>query len=236
MIYLDTAQKYASPDHSKKIKKHFGHFIGHGNRPRLYLGGYLYKKYREKTLQTYHCDLANQYHRPFIGVEDLMFFQHSWDHIDDAIELIKAAPIKLDEIDQYPILNPETLNITKIYPSFFVEIVNQTYWSGNTFYLDEKIWRPILMRTPFIVHGPANFLPRLQKLGFKTFSKWWNEGYSEDPDGWQLTEIPKIIDCISRWSIGDLNNIYAEMSPVVEYNYQLLMSLIKQDFLRSDYD
>lgn len=236
MVYLNTAQKYTPPDNSKKIKKHFGHFIGHGNLHRLYLGSYLYKNHREKTLQTYHCDLIDQYHRPFIGVENLMFFQHDWNCIDSAIELIKAAPLRLNEIDQCPILNPETLNITKIYPNFFVEVVNLTYYSGNTFYIDEKIWRPILMRTPFIVHGPANFLSRLRKLGFKTFDKWWDEGYGEDPNDWQLTEIPKIIDCISRWSVSDLNNIYAEMSPVVEYNYQLLMSLTKQDFLQCDYD
>jgi len=226
--YLTTAQKYTPPGDSKQIKKHFGHFVGHGNLPRLYLGSYLYKNHREKTLQTYHCDTAFEYHRPFIGVEDLMFFRHGWQCVNDAIELLKASPIKTDEVVQYPILNPATLNITKLYPDFFVEIVNLTYWSGNTFYIDEKIWRPILMRTPFIVHGPENFLPRLRKLGFKTFHQWWNEGYSEDPDGWQLTEIPKIIDRISEMSLSELETMYAEMKQTVDHNFHLMKSLKKQ--------
>jgi len=229
-IYLDTAQKYAPPGDNKQIKKHFGHFVGHGNLPRLYLGSYLYQNHREKTLQTYHCDTADAYHRPFIGVEDLMFLQHGWECVDSAIELIKAAPIKSDKIDQYPILNPATLNITKLYPDFFVEVVNLTYWSGSTFYIDEKIWRPMLMRTPFIVHGPQNFLPRLRKLGFKTFHQWWDEGYSEDPEGWQLTEIPKILDCLSQLSIGELESMYADMQPTIEHNYNLLMSLTESNF------
>ena len=228
MLYLDTAQQYTPPSDTKQIKKHFGHFIGHGNLPRLYLGSYLYKNHREKTLQTYHCNITDDYHRPFIGVDDLMLFQHGWDCVDDAIELIKAAPVRLDDVDQCPILNPATLNITKLYPEFFLEIVNLTYWSGNTFYIDEKIWRPILMRTPFIVHGPANFLPRLQKLGFRTFGKWWDEGYSEDPDGWQLTEIPKLLDCVSQWSIDELESAYTDMKQTVDHNFHLMKSLKKQ--------
>jgi len=225
--YLNTAQKFTPPGDHKQIKKHFGHFIGHGNLPRLYLGSYLYKNYREKTLQTYHCDTALAYHRPFMGVEDLMFFQHGWDCVDNAIELLKAAPIKTDEINQYPILNPATLNITKSYPDFFVEIVNLTYWSGNTFYIDEKIWRPVLMRTPFIIHGPENFVVRLRKLGFKTFHQWWDEGYSEDPEGWQLTEIPKLLDRISQLSISELESMYADMQQTVDHNYHLMKSLKK---------
>jgi len=84
------------------------------------------------------------------------------------------------------------------------------------------------MRTPFIVHGPENFLPRLRKLGFKTFHQWWNEGYSEDPDGWQLTEIPKIIDRISEMSLSELETMYAEMKQTVDHNFHLMKSLKKQ--------
>jgi hypothetical protein len=228
VYYLNTAQRYTPPSTGKQIQKHFGHFIGHGNGPRLYIGSYLYRNHREKTLQTYHCDTTEKYHRPFIGLEDLMFGQHGWECVDSAIELIKAAPITSDKIDQYPILSPATFNITKLYPEFFVEVVNLTYWSGNTFYIDEKIWRPMLMRTPFIVHGPQNFLSRLQKLGFKTFGHWWDEGYGEDPEGWQLTEIPKIIDRISQMSISELESMYADMKQTVDHNFHLMKSLETQ--------
>jgi hypothetical protein len=229
VIYLTAAQRYTPPNSAKQITKHFGHFIGHGNHPRLYLGSYLHSHYPEQTLQTYHTTVTDEYHRPFIGIEEMMFQGHTWAEVQNALELLKAAPITVDSIDQYPILNPTTLNITKVYPSFFVEIVNLTYWSGNTFYIDEKIWRPILMRTPFVVHGPQNFLPRLRALGFRTFEQWWDQGYSEDPPDYQLPQIVQIIDQISSLTVSQLQSMYTDMQPVLEHNYQLLKQIQKQD-------
>jgi hypothetical protein len=227
--YLTAAQQYTPLNSIKQINKHFGHFIGHGNQPRLYLGSYLYHHYKEQTLQTYHTTITDSYHRPFIGIEDMMFLNHTWTEIQNAIELLKAAPLMVDRINQYPILNPTTLNITKVYPEFFVEIVNLTYWSGDTFYIDEKIWRPILMRTPFVVHGPQNFLPRLRALGFRTFNAWWDEGYSEDPPDYQLKEIVCLIDQLAKKSTTELETMYTEMQSVLEHNYQLLNRIQKQD-------
>jgi hypothetical protein len=228
-VYLKAAQRYTPPASNKHIVKHFGHFIGHGNLPRLYLGSYLRQHHSEQTLQTYHTTVTDPYHRPFIGVEDMMFNGHSCAEVQSAVELLQAAPLTLDSIDQYPILNPVTLNITKVYPSFFVEIVNLTYWSGDTFYIDEKIWRPMLMRTPFIVHGPQNFLPRLRALGFRTFNSWWDEGFSEDPPDCQLKEIVRLIELLAEKSIAELDAMYADMQSVLEHNYQLLKRIQKQD-------
>jgi hypothetical protein len=229
MLYLVTAQRYNSIDSSKQITKHFGHFIGHGNYPRLYLGSHLYQHHAHRTTQTYHCSVTNSYHRPFIGLEDMMFFNDSWSKVRGAVDLLTAAPLTIDSIDKYPILNPTTLNITKVYPEFFVEVVNLTYWSGDTFYIDEKIWRPILMHTPFVVHGPQKFLSRLRALGFRTFDHWWDEGYSEDPPDHQLKEIVHLIDHIGSWSTAQLQNAYTDMQPVLEHNYQLMKKIQKHN-------
>jgi hypothetical protein len=180
-------------------------------------------------MQTYHTQVTNQYHRPFIGVEDMMFNNHSWAEVQDAVELLQHSPLTIDSIDQYPILNPVTLNITKAYPNFFVEIVNLTYWSGDTFYIDEKIWRPMLMRTPFVVHGPQKFLSRLRALGFRTFDAWWDEGYSEDPPDYQLKEIVRLIEQLAEKSLAELDAMYADMQSVLEHNYQLLKRIQMQD-------
>ena len=229
VVYLKAAQRYTPPSGNKQIAKHFGHFIGHGNYPRLYLGSYLHHHYPTQTVQTYHTCVTDHYHRPFIGLEDMMFYGHTWDEINNAMELLKVTPITIDSIDQYPIINPITLNITKVYSKFFVEIVNLTYWSGDVFYIDEKIWRPILMRTPFIVHGPKNFLSRLRALGFQTFEPWWDEGYGEDPPDHQLKEIVHIVEHLGNKSIDKLTSMYAEMQPLLEHNFQRLMKIQKQD-------
>ena len=227
VMYLNSARGYATPDTKKNWDniKHFGHFIGHGNQHRLATASVLRSEHADKTLQTYHCNPTDPYHRSFIGLEDMMFNGATHSEITAAVELIKQAPIVQDNIDQYPILNPVTLNITRMYPTFFVEIVNLTYWSGDTFYLDEKIWRPILMRTPFIVQGPQNFILRLRELGFRTFHDYWDEGYSEDPAPCHTPAMHTVLQGLATKPISELQNMYNEMKDTLEHNYHLFKTI-----------
>lgn len=232
VYYLTAAQQHSTPDPAKQIDpnfKLFGHFIGHGNVHRLYLASYLYNNHKDISLQTYHCDPASDYHKEFVGLEDMMYLKYSKQEIQNALNLIQAAPVTQDQIDQYPILNPTTLNITKLYPKFFVEIVSLTYWSGDTFYIDEKIWRPILMKTPFIVQGPSDFMRRFRALGFQTFDRWWDEGHSEDPAECQPRAIAQLIDSIATWSTEDVQRTLVDMSSVLDHNYNLMMQMTMKD-------
>lgn len=212
--------------------KHFGHFIGHGNVHRLHVGSILYKKYHNKTVQTYHCNIKDSYHREFLAIEDIMFGNYSQDEIDCAVEFLRTTPIKfdLDIVDSYPIRDYKMYGISLAYPSIFVDIVAHTFYSGNTFYLDEKLWRPIITKTPFIVQGSQNFMHNLKKLGFQTFDRWWSEGYSEDHEDHQPREILSIIEDLSKLSVTDLSTMYKEMKPVLDHNYNTFLKLNSASF------
>lgn len=236
MMYLDSARKFISQNTflSKQFNKefkHFGNFIGHGNLYRLHIATYLHEHHCALSLQTYHFNKFDLYHRPFIGLEDMILNDYKSDEILSALRFLSRCPIKIDEILKYPILNPETLNISKIYYKFFVEIVNLTYFTGTTFYIDEKIWRPIIMKTPFLIQGPKNFIKNFKKLGFQTFDRWWDEGYSEDPERSQIDGILKVVDQISKLSIKQLHSMYNDMSEVLLHNQNLLMRLDKSSFI-----
>ena len=205
--------------------KHFGSFIGHSNKYRLQTGSELRAHYADKTIQSYHCSVTDPYHREYIGLEDLMFMGYN---VDTAYNHIKQAPIELDEINSFPILQPANINILKFYSKFFVEVVNLTFFSGTTFYVDEKIWRPMLALTPFMVQGPANLIKNLRRIGFKTFDRWWDEGYSEDPDDCQVGYMFDNINKLSRLSIWELQAMYQDMMPTLVHNRDLLLSLTKE--------
>jgi len=234
MGYLEKTKNF-SINNTKQFDsnfKHFGNFIGHGNLYRLQTGAYLYANHRPITLQTYHCTVTNSYHRSHVGLEDLLF-ENGTTEFDNAVNLLSNTPISLDAINSFPILMPETLNITKVYPNFFVEIANISYFSGTTFYVDEKIWRPMLMKTPYMVQGSQNFILNLRQLGFKTFNSWWDEGYSEDPADCQVPAIIKNIKQLSTLTVAQLKDMYAEMMPTLEHNYNRLMTITKQDFIQA---
>jgi hypothetical protein len=213
---------------------HFGHFIGHGNKSRLHLASYLWANHPTQTLQSYHCDVHEPYHREFVGLEDLMFDASvPQQDIKWAFDLLSCAPLKLESTVHYPIGPDQTFNITSYYSKFFLELVSLTFTSGRTFYIDEKIWRPVLMRTPFMVQGPAGLILNLRRLGFRTFDRWWDEGYSEDPADCQVAAMIENIKRLSQLNASELESMYTDMSAVLDHNFQRLMELNENDFVKA---
>ena len=88
----------------------------------------------------------------------------------------------------------------------------------------------MILETPFIVQGPQWYLHRLRDMGFQTFDRWWDEGYSEDPADYQPTEIVKVIDFLAKKDISELNSMYKEMKPVLAHNRKRFIELTSKDF------
>jgi len=233
---LQAVKKLIGEDRPNKIFdqhfRHFGHFIGHSNKHRLHLACFLFSRYQTHTVQSYHTQLGEPYHRPHLGIEDLLHQGLSDTQIDDMIALLKNGPITLDLPPCTDTINPAGfLGVTQYYPGFFVEIVNLTFWSGNTFYVDEKIWRPMAMMTPFIVQGPKDFYHNIRKLGFRTFHDFWDEGYSEDHADSHTRAIIEILNDLSHKNLAELSHMYRSMLPILEHNRKILKSLCAEDFV-----
>lgn len=213
---------------------HFGIFIGKSNWVRLWLCSVIDHKFNDISLMTFNYDSQSERHRDHLGLEDLLLFvgQKS-EYIQWALDLIKKGPINIDDtIPIYPITLSTTYEISKVYHKFFVEISCETFYRGNTFLPTEKTWRAISQKTPFIIQGPKNYYHNLHKAGFKTFSNWWDEGFTEDESTHQPIEIIKILDWIGTLSHKELEALYIDMQSTLEHNYELLMSMKSDDILK----
>lgn len=218
--------------------KHFGMFIGRQNWQRLWIASQLDVYYSDKTIMTYLFSINEDYHRKNSDLDKLLDYI-GLDDLQAAVNFLQKTPIKAKkEITEWPIPDPEHYDVIDNYSNFFVDIVCETYFTGNTFFPNEKTWRPIMMRTPFIIQGPANFLNNLKKLGFKTFDKWWSEDYQDfnklpiDCElQWSTIEILKILNNLSQKSVTELKQIYEDMTPVLNHNYERLQELNPAMFL-----
>lgn len=209
--------------------KHFGIFIGRSNAPRLILATYLHK-HRDKTIGSFHYDSSNDFHKSHIGLEESIA-EFNIVNVSDEADFLSQCPIKLNSNDiRYPILHDQHSDIHTYYSKFFVEIVCETYYSGESFFPTEKTYRCIAMKTPFIIQGPTWFLKNLKKLGFRTFSNFWDEGYSEDPPQIALLGILEVLNTLQKLTAHEISNMYDEMKPILEHNYTTLMNLTKSDF------
>jgi len=207
-------------------------FIGRSNFLRLQLASEISQRYQNHVEITFHYDRTLEFHIPNCGLEDLINRNFDWTTIADSLNFLSQCPKKfLEEKVVYPILTPNHLDICRYYHSFFCEIVCETYSKGNSFYPTEKIWRPLLMKTPFIVQGSMYYLDNLKKLGFKTFDRWWDEGHQHDPYDFQPNAILKIIKQIMMLSSNELKQMYDEMKPTLQYNHDRFMELHNNEFV-----
>ncbi len=238
---VKNAKDYIANTVKKNKLKHFGIFINRGNVHRLHLTSYLHKFFKEQSLINYHFHLNDDLHLSNIGLEEIVKRYNTKD-VSMESDFLQHCPIKASNtdsivIDKSLLLNPaqqllvnDKESFVQLYQDFFVEIVCETYHTGQTFFPTEKIFRPILLKTPFIVQGPRFFLKNMEKLGFKTFSKWWNEAYSEDPDISQIIEIKRVINFLSKQNSDQLYQMYLDMQDTIEHNYSCALNLTANDF------
>jgi hypothetical protein len=237
---LNNAKDYISVVSKNNQLMHFGIFIGRSNAPRLHLASYINSQYANQSVLSYHFNLGADFFRDNIGIESIIN-SYNTKNICIEAEFLSQCPFKLaDNYTVYDKLNNsinyaqhllsrDKDNFIEVYKNFFVEIVCETYFSGNTFFPTEKTWRPILLKTPFIIQGPVNFLKNLKKLGFKTFNEYWDESYDEDGGYVAVQTIKRNIDALAIKSSEEIADMYKSMQEILEHNYQLLLSLTEND-------
>jgi hypothetical protein len=238
---VDYTKDYNNEITKNNNLKHFGLFVGRSTAERLQIAAHLHKYHRSSTVMSYHFSVESEFHLSNIGL-DAAIRNYGRRNVITETELLAQCPIHFDirpafKLDKTLVLNSaqqllsqDHKEFVNSYKSFFVEIVCESYCCGNTFFPTEKIFRPILLKTPFIVQGPRYFLHRLRDLGFRTFDQWWDEGYSEDPSDWQLNEIIQIVNSLASKTSQQLHEITNDMLVTLEHNHQRLLQLTAQDF------
>jgi hypothetical protein len=239
-LYISSGQQFAKhhtyDNKNWNFLKHFGIFISRSSWQRLWIASHLWNNFKNQTLITFHYDSKVDYHRLHLGFDELCYNIGSHRAVDTAANFLKELPIKNDNVDSYPILTPEHFAISKLYPDFFVEIVCETFLSGRSFYPTEKIWRPFICQTPFLMLGPRDFLSNLRKLGFRTFNQWWDESYDQDADidngRVAIQSILSTVHQLSLLTVEDLEGLYIDMFPILQHNKQRFLDLKESEFLK----
>jgi hypothetical protein len=214
------------------ITKTFGLFINRNNSYRLSLSTYLYKNYFNKIEHTNHLNVNNIFHLKNLGLEGLIA-EYGTDNLISIVEYIQQCPIAdhtvvvdktLNKDPAQQLLAVDKNDFLKKYNNFFVELVCESYFSGNTFFPTEKTWRPILLKTPFIIFGSKNYLYYLRKMGFRTFSDFWDEDYDGYDCKDRFDKIINLIEWLGKLSTSKLESMYWDMQYTLDHNYDLLIN------------
>jgi hypothetical protein len=148
--------------------------------------------------------------------QHLNFIANDSNLMERYLNLVNNGPSIID-VDTTP--NLANNLVREHHERTFISVVSETLVSEKTLFLSEKIWKPILTGHPFIVLGSPGTLKYLRQLGFKTFSKWFDESYDDEID--LEVRMEKIIDLLKYFrtmSIDELSKIRYEMKNTCEFN------------------
>ena len=229
----------------KKIKYKTSVFVGGSRWPRLSLASYLYAQHKDDSMISYWQNLKDKHQPCYLYLDDL--FKHHMingmghDFIDQVNDFVKALPLHLDPSDRDKNTNGGFINFTEAYdllPKYnqvYCDIVCETVHNGQTFAFTEKIARCWMTKTPFLVFGPKNYLSNLSKLGFRTFTSFWDESYDQYDNVTRIDLMKKQINLMHNKNYQQLEQIYqsSEMQDILDNNYRVFKKLDKEKILKT---
>lgn len=116
------------------------------------------------------------------------------------------------------------------YKECFCCIINETRFAQPSANFSEKVLDAIKLKRPFILAAPPKTLEYLTKLGFKTFSDWWDESYDQEQNhSVRMMKIFSLINKINSIDLQELEDIHKEMQPIFQHNIKILKKLKKDN-------
>ena len=233
-------------DVQKNFKHTFGHFVVRSTWDRLMLGSHLYTKHLDKTFQTYCKSLDNPAHMLHMDFDMLLHVAScnnklNTEMLTQVVQFIGKMPIektknkcisekKPDEVFGW-VEGPVNAEILSWYNNIFVDVVCEKMITGQTFFPTEKTARPLATKTPFLIMASPNYIKNLRRLGFRSFGRFWDEGYDYQQGVQRVESIQRIMDDLAKLNATQVHDLYTEIEPILEHNYKLYMDLTGEKIL-----
>lgn len=117
----------------------------------------------------------------------------------------------------------------------FISVVTETLVDDGTLFFSEKIWKPIMVGHPFMVYGNQYSLKYLKSIGFKTFDRWIDESYDDEPDRDKRSKmIVNELEKFSLKSLDELKKLREEMFEICEFNYNHFKTYYFENYGETD--
>lgn len=132
-------------------------------------------------------------------------------------EFLDTLPLKFDDTDLDT--NQAGSFVLRDFLNSYISIVSETWLDPNMIFPTEKIVKPIIALHPFLVLASPGFLNQLEKLGYKTFSQWFDQSYDKEQDeNLRIEKIVKEVKRLCSLSDDQLQNMLIEMLPILKHN------------------
>jgi hypothetical protein len=101
-------------------------------------------------------------------------------------------------------------------------LVSETNDVGNEVFMTEKIWKAIIAKHVFVVHGNYLYLQKLREMGFKTFGSYIDESY--DLELHRGKKIDQINDVCKKLISMNWQDLYLQTKALRQHNHDLFFN------------
>jgi hypothetical protein len=203
----------------------FGTVYGRPLWHRLGIASHLLNNHAELSQVGFVADPKNVDRRELFELTQL--WQHDPASLQSFSNIVDCLPCTHADVDEYTpgatLTDGFVAQTERIYKNFLIDIVAETFTSGNCFFITEKTIRPMLLKKPMIVMGSRNYLEYLRQMGFRTFSDFWSEDYDGFEGADRYLKILELIDTLANKSKDELETMYWDMQYTLDHNYNLLI-------------
>lgn len=99
-------------------------------------------------------------------------------------------------------------------------LVSETVATGRRHQLTEKIFKPICLRMPFVLHGTHGSLRFLRSYGFRTFGDLWDESYDLEPDdSVRVHRIADLLTELDSYTVEQKQRLFDRCQEICQHNY-----------------
>lgn len=142
-------------------------------------------------------------------------------------EIVNLPNLVLDDINLED-MNPVTNSLDHFYLNSYFSVVGGAAYYKKDFLdgtgIDEKPFKAIQKKHPFILLGTVNSLPILHNMGYKTFDGLIDESYdNETDDDKRMLMIVNEIERLCNLNNTELETFLIEAKKIVEHNFKNLM-------------
>lgn len=111
-------------------------------------------------------------------------------------------------------------NKQELYLDTYIHLTMETrFLYGDTPFLSEKTFRPIVNLQPFLYFGNHHALAKLHDLGFKTFHPWIDESYDLEADPKKrILMLEHELVKLNNKSINEIHNWYYSTTDILLHN------------------
>lgn len=215
--------QYQTWDKSQVFCAFYGRPLWH----RVGLASHLTAHHSEMSIVGFHADYHNDDARKLFEIQKLINYAPGV--VSDFSKLASQLPLQGQYSASYDPGNPDATDagvqqLRDYYTNILIDIVSESFTGGTTFFPTEKTFRPMLLKKPFITMGPINHLIYLRQMGFQTFYDFWSEDYDGYAPRWKFQKIIDLIDILAKKTKSELYQMYQDMQPILNHNYDLLIN------------